>query len=237
MQPVGTGPFSVGDAFSWGWTKFTQNAGVIIVAVLIYLLIVAAIEAVLVFLALAPLRQTTCTVDPNTLTTHCTGGVGFFGSLLLNAVSAFVFVVVFAFVQAAVIRGALSIANGQHLELATFFRFENVGNIVVGALIVGAATFVGTLLCFVGAIVVALFTPFWLFFVVDKNMPGYDSVVASVRLVNQHLGNVIVLIIGVFIAYFIGALLCLVGLLVTAPVALLALTYGYRRLQGQPIAA
>jgi uncharacterized membrane protein len=59
----------------------------------------------------------------------------------------------------------------------------------------------------------------------------------DIRLVNQNLGSVVVLIIGVFIAYFIGWLLCLVGLLVAAPVALLALTYGYRKLQGEEIAA
>jgi uncharacterized membrane protein len=35
---------------------------------------------------------------------------------------------------------------------------------------------------------------------------------------------------------FIGALLCLAGLLVTAPLSLLFLVYSYRKLTGAPVA-
>jgi uncharacterized membrane protein len=237
-MPAGAGQFSAGDAFNWGWTKFQANAGVIIVAALIYLVVVIVVEAILLFAAIWPaVNSGGCTYNANGLATSCSLGPGFFVTLLLYGVAIFVYVVLFAFLQAGIIRGALAIANGERLELGTMFKFDNIGNVIVGALIVGAATFVGTLLCGVGALVVALFTPFWIFFVVDKNMSGWDSVMASVRLVNKNLGSVVVLIIGVFIAYLIGAILCGVGLLLAAPVALLALTYGYRRMQNEPVAA
>lgn len=229
----------MGDAFNWGWAKFQQNVGVILIAMLIYLAIIFVVEGILFALAILPaLSGPGCTYDSNGLVQSCTlGGPGFFLTFLLYGVGIFVYVLLFAFLQAGVIRGAIAIANGQKLELPIFFNFDKVGNVIVGALIVGAATFVGFLLCGVGALVVALFTPFWLFFVIDKNESGWDAIMSSVRLVNKNLGSVVVLIIGVFIAYFIGALLCGIGLLVAAPVALLALTYGYRKLQGEEIAA
>ena len=227
----------MGEAFNWGWAKFTQNAGVIIVAALIYLVIILVVEGIVYFLAIRPAFNVGCETNAQGIVTSCSLGPGFFMGLVWYGLATFVYVVLFAFLQAGIIRGALSIANGQRLELPTFFKTDNLGNVVIGAIIVGIATFIGFLLCGVGALVVALFTPFWIFFVVDKSMGGWDAVMASVRLVNKNLGSVIVLIIGVLIAYFIGALLCGVGLLVAAPVALLALTFGYRRLQNEPIAA
>jgi uncharacterized membrane protein len=237
--PAGAGPFSVGDAFNWGWAKFQANAGVIIVAALIYLVVIVAIEVVWFFVtaAILPSRTPTCTIDEKTFVTSCTGGTGFFGSLLLSAVGGFAIFVLVAFLQAGIIRGALAIADGQKLELPTMFKFDNVGNVLIGAVIVGIAGSIGLLLCGVGYLVVAFFTPFWLFFVIDKNQGAWQAIMSSVSLVNKNLGSVVVLIIGVLIAYVIGAILCGVGLLVAAPVALLALTYGYRRLQNEPVAA
>jgi uncharacterized membrane protein len=230
-------PFAVGDAFNWGWTKFQQNAGTIVVAALIYVVIVVVIEAVILLAAIRPALDTKCTYNSQGLLESCSVGPGFFVTLVLYGVGGFIYAILFAFLQAGIVRGALQIANGQPLELQTMFKFDNIANVLLGGIIVGIASFIGILLCGVGYLVVAVFTPFWIFFVLDKNMSAWDAVMASVRLVNSNLGSVIVLIIGVIIAYVIGALLCGIGLIVAAPVALLALTYGYRKLQNEPIAA
>lgn len=236
---AGTAPFSVGEAFNWGWAKFQQNAGVIIIAALIYFVIIAVIEVIWFLLAAAvlPSRAVVCTTNQTSLEINCTGGGGFFASLLLSALGGFAVFVLIAFLQAGIIRGAIAIANGHKLELPVMFQTDMLGTVLVGALIVGVASAIGVLLCFIGWIVVAFFTPFWLFFVIDKRQGAWEAIMSSVQLVNKNLGSVVVLIIGVFIAYFIGALLCGIGLIVAVPVALLALTYGYRRLQGEPLAA
>ncbi|MGB8503208.1 MAG: hypothetical protein WCE29_13365, partial [Mycobacterium sp.] len=36
-------PYSVGDAFSWAWNKFTKNAGPLIIASLVYGLVISII--------------------------------------------------------------------------------------------------------------------------------------------------------------------------------------------------
>jgi uncharacterized membrane protein len=236
---AGTAPFSVGDAFNWGWAKFQQNAGVIIIAALIYFVIIAVIEVIWFLLAAAvlPSRAVVCTTNETSLEINCTGGGGFFASLLLSALGGFAVFVLIAFLQAGIIRGAIAIANGQKLELPVLFKTDHLGQVLVGALIVGVATSLGLFLCFVGALVVWFFTAFWLFFVIDQDKSAWDAIMGSVEMVNKNLGTVVVLLIGVIVCYAIGAILCGIGLIVAIPVALLALTYGYRRLQEQPVAA
>lgn len=234
---TGSQPFSVGEAFGWGWAKFQQNLGPILIAVLVYFAILVVVQFVWYLLfSRALINDSTLTVNQTTGAISYSGGSGFFASLLLYALSTFAFFVLFAFLQAAVIRGALMIADGKRLVVGDMFRFEQLGTILVAALIVGAFTAVGTLACYVGAVVVSFFTAFYLFFIIDKKLGAWESIVASFNLVKENIGSVLVLLLGVLAAYIVGALLCGIGLLVTAPVALLALTFGYRRLQNQPIA-
>lgn len=234
----GDQPFHVGAAFSWGWAKFQQNLGPILGAVAIYLVILIAIEVVAyVLLRSVLISDPSISVNSTTGVITTSGGSGLLASLLVSAATNLIFIVLFAFLQAAVIRGGLMIANGQRLEISHMFNFDKYGTVLVASIIVGIASFIGIFLCFVGSIVVAFFTPFYLFFILDKDMGAWDSIVASITLVKDNLGEVFLLLLAVIAAYIVGALLCGIGLLVTAPVALLALTFGYRRLQGAPVAA
>jgi uncharacterized membrane protein len=231
--------FNVGDAFNWGWTKFTQNWSVFVVAALIYVAIIFVVQIIVFFIFRGIFLNSTpsITVNQQTGEITTTGGTGFFASLVFGAVFTLFFLFVGAFLQAAFVRGALSIANGQQLELGTMFRFDDIGNVVVGAIVVAIATGIGYLFCLVGALVVWFFTAFWLFFVLDKRQSGWDGVVSSVRFVNGHLGTVFLLLLGALVAWIIGIFTCGIGLIITAPVALLALTYGFRRIQNEPLAA
>jgi uncharacterized membrane protein len=224
----------VGEAFNWGWAKFQQNAGVIVLAALLYVAVLIVAE-IIAFAIVGGIVAGTTTTNPTTGITTTSGG-GAFASLLFGALLAFLFFALGAFLQAAIIRGALIIANGQRLEVGQMVRIENFGQVLIGAIIVGIGVAIGSIII-VGGIIVYFYTAFWLFFVIDRHMPAWDSIKASATLVNRNIGTVVVLLIGVIVAFIIGALLCGIGLIVTAPVALLALTFGYRRLQNEPIAA
>jgi uncharacterized membrane protein len=64
-----------------------------------------------------------------------------------------------------------------------------------------------------------------------------DAVRASFRTTSSNVGQLLPFAIVVFLVYIVGAIACGVGLLVSAPVALLAITYAFRRLHGQSVAA
>ena len=106
--------------------------------------------------------------------------------------------------------------------------------VAIAALIIAAATFVGTLLCDLPGLIVGFLTGYTLLFIVDKQMTAVDAIKASVSFVWSNLGNTLLFWILGLLALAVGAIICFVGLLVAAPVVLIGLAYTYRRLQNEP---
>ncbi|MGN6240452.1 MAG: hypothetical protein ACTHNI_12015 [Cellulosimicrobium cellulans] len=219
----------VQDAFSYGWNRFTQNAGVIIGGVLTYVAVLAGLS-VAFWALLVGTAQTT--VDPVTGEVSTAGGFAFgFGTFLFVAV----LVVLGFLVQAAVVNVSLLVTRGKKLEYADFFRYPNLGTVILVALLIGLAT--GVLaITIVGPIVFVFFAQFTLFYVIDKRLGVFDAFKASFSVVSKNLGTVVLLFLGVYLAQLVGTLLCYVGLLVALPVAQIATAYVYRRLNAeQPV--
>ncbi|WP_336725247.1 hypothetical protein [Cellulosimicrobium cellulans] len=219
----------VQDAFSYGWNKFTQNVGVILGGVLTYVAVLAGLS-VAFWAILVGTAQTT--VDPVTGEVSTAGGFAFgFGTFLFVAV----LVVLGFLVQAAVVNVSLLVTRGKKLEYADFFRYPNLGTVILAALLIGLAT--GVLaITIVGPIVFVFFAQFTLFYVIDKNLGVFDAFKASFTVVSRNLGTVVLLFLGVYLAQLVGTLLCYVGLLVALPVAQIATAYVYRRLNAeQPV--
>ncbi|HEY0185878.1 MAG TPA: hypothetical protein VGC67_00170 [Cellulomonas sp.] len=228
-QP-GNGQVGVGEAFNWGWTKFTQNALTLLIAVLGFVIVIGIVAVVLFAIAGAAATVTTDAYG-NTTTAGAAGSL--FGTLLITAV----IVLLAVFAQASIIRAVVEIANGRTVDFGTFFRFDDFGKVLVAALIVGLGTAIGELLFVLPGLVFAFFAQFTLYFVIDKGLAAVDALKASFSLVNRNLGTVVLLFLGVYVANAIGGALCGIGLLVSVPVGLLATVFLYRRLQNEPIAA
>lgn len=216
----------VQDAFSYGWNTFTQNVGVILGGVLTYVAVLAGLS-IAFWAILVGTAQTT--VDPVTGEVSTAGGFAFgFGTFLFVAV----LVVLGFLVQAAVVNVSLLVTRGKKLEYADFFRYPNLGTVILAALLIGLAT--GVLaITIVGPIVFVFFAQFTLFYVIDKKLGVFDAFKASFTVVSRNLGTVVLLFLGVYLAQLVGTLLCYVGLLVALPVAQIATAYVYRRLNGE----
>ena len=84
---------------------------------------------------------------------------------------------------------------------------------------------------------IAFFTSYSLYFVLDKGLAPVEAIKASVNLVKDNLGSAVIwYIVGGLIAGA-GVIACFVGVLVTMPLFLLGSAYTYKRLTGQPVAA
>lgn len=222
--PTG-GDFSVAAAFTYGWEKFQQNMGPIILGTMVYLGASIVIGVIWFFLAGAILGV------------GGDSGAGFFAFMLTTAVMGLVGVALFFIIQAGIIRAALALTSGRQIEMKTLLDLDNVGQVILTALIVGVASAIGFVLCYIPGLVVMVFTSFAMHFVIDQRMQAVDAIKASVDLVNRNLGTMIVLLIAGYVANTIGSLLCGIGLLVSIPVVIIANTYAYRRMQGQAVAA
>lgn len=205
----GTSTLDVGAALSYGWNKFTQYIGQIIVIVLIIVaiqvvfnvisqIIQSSVDSVVVGLALAGIF----------------GAVGWFLTFLL---------------QAGLVRAALAITRGEAPDPSMLFSTDKLGPYAIASIIVAALSFVGFLFCCIGVVVVWFFTYFYGFYVIDRGSAPVDSIKQSFDLVKNNAAAVAVLMIVVIV---VNLVTCGLGTGVT----FIALGYSYKVLNGEPVA-
>ncbi|CAM5780751.1 hypothetical protein [Cellulomonas persica] len=237
--PATAGPGSqvdVVESFKWGWKKFTENVGPILIAILVYVLATVAVVAVWYFIVAGIFLGTSETTIDEDGTIRFGSGPNLFAVLFSGALITLVAVLLFSIMQAGFIQGALRISRGEPLSLDTFFKFKNLTAVIVASLLVAVLTSVGYLLCYLPGVAVALFAQFTLYYVVDRGVGAVDAIKASYQLVVKNFGTTILLFLGILVVSFIGSLLCGVGTLVALPVSLLAQAYVFRRLNDEPVA-
>lgn len=156
--------------------------------------------------------------------------------LISVGLTALVAAVVLWLLQAAMLRGALYETDGTPPDFGAFFRFVNAGNVLITALIVGIASWVGAALCIVPAFAVGYLAMFSLHYVIDQDMDPISAIRSSVRLVISNVVPTLLLALTVAGLTLVGALLCGVGLLVAGPLTAIMVTYGYRVLSANAAA-
>ncbi len=235
MPPAGGRAFSVGDAFGYGWKKFTENLGPILIAMLVFILIGGVIYGLQILLQSVTTPETTVVTGENGFVVSNSGG-GFL-ALLVSLVFALVGFIWSYIVQAAYARAGLALTEGRKIELSELLTFDRIGRIIGAGILLGIATFIGLLLCILPGLLVAFFGSFFVYFILDQNLGAIESLSASFNFVKDNFGNLLLLLLLTMIAIFVGALLCGLGLFVAIPVCVIAQAYAYKVLRGQQVAA
>lgn len=230
--PVAASP--VGEAFSYGWKKFTQSGGLFIGAALVWFVIAAVVLSIVgaIFGGFGALLGSGSSDGIETGLR-----VGFsFGWFVFSAVAA----IVGYLIQAAFIRAALDVTEGRQLSFGDFFKFVEPGPVILTALILALIGAVLNLVPFFGglaALVVNFLLLFTFWFVIDKHLAPVDALKASYALVTRNLSTTILFFLLSVAIYIGGVILCGIGLFVAVPVVLLATAFFFKRLLGDPIAA
>ncbi len=206
----GTPTIDVGAALSYGWSKFVQYIGQIIIIVLI----IFAVEIVF-----------------NIITSVVRGGidsfiVGFFFTFIFWAVSWFITFML----NAGLIRAGLAITRGETPEVGMLFQTDHLAPYAIASIVVAALFFVGLFFCCVGGLVVLFFTYFYGFYVLDKDQAPMESIGSSYNLVKDNLGMMFVLMLVIVLINFFT---CGLG----SGVTFIALAYTYKTMNGEPVAA
>ena len=141
------------------------------------------------------------------------------------------------FIQGALIAGfhiyTMKKIMGRPAEFGDLFKgFNFFIPTLVAAILIGLFTFFGTLLCIIPGLVVAAMYKFTYLFIVDKRMDFWPAMEASHAVVkNDYFGFTMFLLLAVLVN-LLGALCCIVGLLVSIPVTFAAITVAYKELVG-----
>jgi uncharacterized membrane protein len=221
--------------------KFGKNLGPLLLAFLAYAVVGAVLHG-LVFVVLGGATATTTSADGD-YGTSFTAGLDTVGFLVLQIVT-FVFAI---FVQAAFLSGALDLADGRPVTIGSFFKPRNFGSVVLAALLLAVIagllnavsllpSFIFGLLSFVLIAVFAFFTLFTIAFATDRGLSPVDALKASFTTVRSNFGATLLSFLVQGLLLLVGALLCGIGIIAAAPLALLIQVYTYRRLSGGPVA-
>lgn len=228
--------FSVGEGLSWAWNKFTKNAVPLVVATLVF----GLISLVVGWLGNMALQA----ISPETFTAYETGGdlietttTSFsVASFAVAALSTIISIVVGGVVASAYYPGLLDVADGRPVSIGSFFRPRNIAAVVLAAVIIGVATYIGTMLCIIPGLIVTVFALFAEFAIIDRNISAMEGIKTSIGIAKANFGQTLLAWLISLLLMVAGALLCGVGLLVTAPLASLFLVYAYRKLSGGTVA-
>ena len=238
-QPGGdaaAAPYSPTDAIGYGWRKFTASPGTLLIPMIVVfvgVLLVSVIVELLVNATLLSTHSCTQTIFGTPVETQC--GPSFFVRLIGAGLASALIVLVAQLLAAGLYKGATHVTDGKSFSLGQMFDGWDKTQVVIASLIIAAATFIGTLLCYLPGLIVGFLTQYTLLFIVDKQMGAVDGIKASIKFVTDNLANTLIYYILAFLVLIVGAIVCLVGLLVAAPVALIGLAYTYRRLQNEPV--
>ncbi len=227
-QPPGAPGFRVGEAIGYGWSKVTGNFGPWVLFMLICVAVSWAFSG-LMRVPAALLDQGTRLGSWSVASPR--GVDASFGGTVIGVLGT-----ILAMIAAAMMaRGALEETRGRPPALSGFFRFANVGAVLLTAAVLGLALELGYTLCFLPGLLVLVFTVFALYFLADRSQGTWESIRLSMTLAAQNFGSVLLLLFTLFGVNILGALACGLGLFVTLPVTHVAIAFAYRRLLGQPV--
>jgi hypothetical protein len=213
-QPAGGGGggTDVGDIIGYGWKKFQEYLGQIIVAIIIYAVVVG------VFLFIGNIIQT----QINSI----------FGSIIFSLIN----LVVSSAISIILIRAVLAVVDGKQIDTAELFSTDNLGPYIIGALLFALGAWIGLILCIIPGLIFMFLASFWNFYIVDKGLEPVEAIKASIELVQKNVGTVLIWAIVSTLLVIVGLIVCCVGTIVAIPVVYIGHAYLYRRLNGEPVA-
>jgi uncharacterized membrane protein len=206
--PPGRGTPDVGAALSYGWKKFQENVG----PLLLVILIPVAVQAVISIVMLIAVHSVA-------------------GRLLFSVIA----IIVSAVAGIGIYQMALMITAGEPADVGKAFTYDRWAEWIVFSFLFGLAIFVGLILCVIPGLLFLAFFGLAPFYFIDRRMSLGESLRASRAAVQRNeLAFPILLSIVIGI---LGVLACALGLYVTEPVAYVAVAFLYRYAAGQPVAA
>ena len=191
----------IGELFNGAWRLFTENAGILVGAV-------ALLMVISIGLCMIP----------------------FAGGLLLMAGE--------GPLQLGFVAIAMTIVKGGKPEFGLLFSgFQRFLPAFLAFLLVSIFTGVGTVLCIVPGLFVAMIYMLTFFYMYDQNLEFWDSMEASRKTIMGNLGSWIVVALVLAVINILGGLVCGVGVLVSAPLTALILALAYEKVEGAVDAA
>jgi uncharacterized membrane protein len=122
---------------------------------------------------------------------------------------------------------------GRPAEFADLFKgFNFFIPTLVASLVISCFTFLGVLACVIPGLVVAAMYKFTYLFIVDKRMDFWPAMQASHAIVKQDYFGFTMFLLAMIGINLLGAICCVIGVFISIPVSLAAITVAYQEIVG-----
>jgi uncharacterized membrane protein len=205
------GSIGIGDAVNYGWTAYWKNVGALVVIALV----VIAVNIVIGLIAGA------------------TGNVAF------QIVIQFIGFLASMLISLGWIRVSLDVTRGVKPEVADLFKFDGYGPYIGASILFAIGFYIGLILLIIPGIIFAVAFGFYGFVIAERGdgVGVIDSLKESADLTRGNRWQLFGLGIVLLLINLVGALLCVVGLIFTLGITIIAWAYVYRTLRGESVAA
>jgi hypothetical protein len=228
--PAAGGTLSAGDAWGFAWRVITKRFATVALPLAVALF-VQGLLANLVSggggFAIGFMGEQGL-LDPDLLA---------IANLGVSSVGGIVSVLVSAYMTGGIMATGLKAARGQPVSFGDPFsggRF--FGPMFVGVIANGIAVVLGMILCVVPGIILAFGLCLYPMLIVDQGLSGIDALKKSWEMTKGYKMTIFIVGLLGFFVFVAGALACGIGmLLVSMPMAIIASSYMYLRIKGEPV--
>ncbi len=208
---------SVGESVRFGWETFKKRPWIFIGAFVLVFILSGTLNGILA--AVLPIE--------GEYATHMSSAMNFFISLTIGVLMEM---------------GLLTFILRAHddVEKVTFNDLWNPElflSYLIAQLLVGLTVLLGFALLVIPGIVAAVGFMFTPYLILDKKMQPVEALRASWSLTKGHKWQLLLLACAVIGLNILGMLAFFVGVMVTAPISMLAVAHAYRTLTVQPVPA
>jgi uncharacterized membrane protein len=205
--PPGAGGPDAGAALSYGWKKFQENVGPLLAVVLIPVAVQVIVGAIGQSIK------------------------GVFALVLFQLIA----IVVSSIAGLGIYRVALMITAGEPVSVGKAFQYDRMAEWVVFSVVFGLGLFFGLALCIIPGVLFLAYFGLAPFYFLDGGLSLGEAFSASREAVSSK-GLAFPILLSIIVGV-LGVIACIVGVLVTEPIAYIAVAYLYRYAAGQPVAA
>ncbi len=220
----GSEPIDPVECISRGYEIFKREFGNILLVGLVYLGVVMGVGMIF---AVGQIGIAALTSQGSDAQAGANGLV-----MAISIVSNIVQQLVSIFLQLGLIRVGLNLVSGKEVSIGLLFGEGSKLLRAIGASILfGLAMVIGLLLLIVPGIYIALRYGHFMSAIVDRDLGVFEAFSYSESITTNNVMNLFVLGLLGLLAVFVGAILCLVGLVVAVPVVWLGGLVAYRWMQ------
>jgi uncharacterized membrane protein len=160
-------------------------------------------------------------------------------SIVLQVIIQFIGFLVSMLIALGWIRVSLDVTRGVKPEVGDLFKFDGYGPYLGASILFALGFYVGLILCIVPGIIFAVAFGFYGFVIAERGegVGVIDSLKESADLTRGNRWQLFGLGIVLLLINLVGAILCLVGLIFTLGITIIAWSYVYRTLRGETSAA